>query len=194
MRFVAIEGPDRVGKATQAKILERALNRRKIRTMALEVPWDDGVTYDLIYDMLRTGEAHEYPEIFQTLHATNRRALQAKYIPNLKAHVDVIVLDRWTTSTRVYGEVAGLSPAFIRTVTAGLLEPELTFVLEGPAFTAGEDTYETDLDFQQRVREVYRAFVDRTDTCISIDAHRPKERVGHEILTQTLYRLGFEKP
>ena len=65
--IVALEGPDRLGKSTQAKMVEHKMEAEGIRGVLDKCPDKDGVTYERIYEMLRTGEAVKYPTVFQTL-------------------------------------------------------------------------------------------------------------------------------
>jgi len=51
--LIALEGADRVGKATQSTMLEEALNSRGIKATVEEIPYDDGVTHPEIYRMLK---------------------------------------------------------------------------------------------------------------------------------------------
>lgn len=157
--LIAIEGPDKVGKATQAELLEDKLQRRGIKAMTVEVPWKDDVTYDLIYSMLKSGEAKEHPIVFQTLQATNRRILQETYLPNLTTHFDVVILDRWTPSTWAYGAASGIPTRVNEVILQGLVEPDFTIILDGVPFGhEREDTYEADNVFQQEVRRQYREY------------------------------------
>lgn len=185
--LVAIEGPDMVGKATQAALLEENLIAKGIRAMAVEVPWKDEVTYDLIYKMLRNGTAATEPVVFQTLQACNRRIMQQTYLPTLSAHFDIVVLDRWTPSTWIYGGAAGISLEQNAVILDGLVKPDLTIILDGEPFQPerAADVYEKDSIFQRAVRAAYWNWSERFDNAFLFDAHQDKKVLAAQILTET---------
>lgn len=189
--LVSIEGPDRVGKATQAKLLEEGLNDKGYKTTLEEIPYNDGVTYPEIYRMLKDGTVNLEPAVLQTLHAINRRFFQHSYLPNLATHFDVIVLDRWNLSTYVYGSVSGVSQEVTENLLKGIVEPDLVIVLDGNAFPKNNlDVWEADSEFQQKVRAGYRSWCERRpDHFVKIDANSTKMHVHQQVMEQVLRRL-----
>ena len=189
--LIAIEGPDRVGKATQAKMLEAALNERKIKATVEEIPYDEGVTHPEIYRMLKDGTVNQEPVVFQTLQGINRRYFQTKFLPNLASHFDVVVLDRWNLSTYVYGKASGVVEATTAAILKGVVEPDVTLVFDAPPFPKeGLDVWEADNVFQKRVREGYRDWCERDPKqFVKIDAGRPKDEVHQSVLEVVLPRL-----
>jgi dTMP kinase len=187
--LVAIEGPDRVGKATQARLLEERLMPHKATVE--EVPYNDGVTYPQIYAMLRSGAVNKYPVVFQTLQGTNRRFFQKNFLPNLASHYDVLILDRWTLSTRVYGIASGVSEGATNEILEGIVEPDLTLVFDGKPFPKeGLDVWEANIPFQNRVRELYMAHCAKEpERFVKIDAERPVDVIQEEVLTTVRNRL-----
>lgn len=180
--LIALEGADRVGKATQAKLLKEALTTLGLRATVEEIPYRDGVTHPEIYRCLRDGDAQRYPQVFQTLHAINRRLFQTKVLPALE--FDVIILDRWSLSTRVYGLVGGFDEELTETVLRGLVEPARTLVLDAPPWPKENlDVLEADTVFQQQVRDEYRGWCLRDPRrFVLIDAARSSEAVHQDIL------------
>jgi thymidylate kinase len=189
--IVAIEGPDRVGKATQAAKLEEALTAHKHKATVEEVPYDDGVTHRQIYRMLHSGAVNEHPIVFQTLQGANRRYFQRNFLPTLATHYDVLILDRWTLSTRVYGEASGVSRATTDAILEGVIDPDLTLVFDGQPFPKeGLDVWEGDLEFQRKVRELYlHAVTSAGDHFVKIDATQSKDEVHQACLEAVLRRL-----
>ena len=183
--LVAIEGADSVGKATQAALLEKGLNDKGIRAFRTEVPWGDNLTYDPIYKMLREGTALSEPVVFQALQACNRRTMQGTYLPNLSRHFDIVILDRWTLSTRVYGAATGVTSRQTKLLLDGVIEPDLTLVLDGEAFGEVSDSYEADTTLQQIVRQGYRDWVAGHQDAILFDARQDKEALACQLLEQT---------
>jgi dTMP kinase len=187
--IVAIEGPDRVGKATQAALLETALTANKHKATVEEIPYDDGVTYKQIYAMLRSGAVNKHPVVFQTLQATNRRIFQKQFLPTLALHYDVLILDRWNLSTRVYGEASGVSREATDLILEGIVEPDVTLVFDGKPFPKeGLDTWEADLEFQRKVRGLYIDAVTfgRDRGVVKIEAAGTKEEIHEKCLGHVL--------
>lgn len=189
--LVAIEGPDRVGKATQAEMLQQGLYQEGLKATIEEIPSDDKVTYPQIYAMLHSGAVDRYPVVFQTLQATNRRYFQVHFLPNLAHHFDVVILDRWNLSTRVYGRVSGVKEDTTEAILDGILEPDLNIVLDGDPFPKeGLDTWEANLVFQSRVRELYGQYCDQDPKqFVKIEANRPPHDVRQDVLAEVLKRL-----
>jgi thymidylate kinase len=188
--LVAIEGADRVGKATQSILLADALRRRRFSVMAVEVPYADKVTHPEIYRMLKDGSVKRFPSVFQTLQVVNRRIFQTYFLPPLAKHSDVLVFDRWTLSTVVYGSVGGVSSDETEEILRGILKPDVTVVLDAPAWPATNlDVLETDQSFQRAVRNGYVGAC-RTSDHILINAARDREDVHRDVLSVVLERLG----
>lgn len=193
--LVVIEGGDKLGKHTQARLLEQNLFARGFKSILEEIPYKDGMTHQVIYNMLFNGEAVEHPLIFQTLQACNRRLFQAHRLTTLAHHYDVVVLDRWTPSTWVYGKASGITEEQDRVCQQGLAEPDLVFVFDGESYPTPEkvdDEYEKDRAFQRKVRNGYLEYVSRHENAFLVDANRPKETIAEELLTiviKTLHQL-----
>lgn len=200
--LIVIEGPDKVGKETQSKMLLEALPKRfrregrPIKVECEEIPYNDGNTHKKIYDMLGTGEAVKHPEGFQTFQAANRMVWQRDVMPNLTRHHDVLILDRWNISAWVYGRASGLSDETLECLLREIREPDLVFVFDGdPFFTADreDDSYEKDKGFMATVRQGYQRWADENpEIAIKIDANRPREVVHDEILRHCRERLPFD--
>ena len=183
--LVALEGGDRLGKSTQGRLLETALEKAKVRVVLDKCPYKDGVTYERIYEMLDTGEAVKYPVVFQTLQGANRRYFQQRYLPTLASHFDVVLVDRWSLSTRVYGTEAGVPLDVTECVLKDIVEPDLTLVFDGEPFgVVGKDgAYEADGEFQARVRARYRRWAQEgDDDRVLVSANRGTEIIRDELI------------
>lgn len=199
--LIVIEGPDKVGKETQSKMLLEALPRRfqtdgrPLKVEMEEIPYDDKNIHQKIYDMLKSGEAVEHPEGFQTFQAANRMVWQHTIMPNLTRHHDVLILDRWNISAWVYGRASGLSDSTLGCLLRDIIEPDLVFVFYGdPFFTAHreDDSYEKNRDFMARVRTEYQRWADENaKIAIKIDANRSREAIHEELLQHCQERLPF---
>lgn len=201
----AIEGPDKVGKATQSRMLLAALEEMELlRSHLIEIPSKNHACHDKIYDMLRRREdgsapAHDHPAIFQTFHAANRFHVQEDLARIAESGKTVVVFDRWHISGYIYGRVSGMKKEQLATIVEGMLVPDVTFILDGRGFDRPEqedDAYEDDEGFQAKVRALYREHRPQDERIVveHIEADHPKEIVHQQILTittRTLVSRGF---
>jgi dTMP kinase len=154
--LVAVEGPDRVGKQTQTRLLTERLRSEGHKVALVEVPFNDGSTYRLIYWMLKRGYAKTLPNLFQLVQFFNKFFFQATVLVWLWLTHDYVVFDRWSLSAIVYGDATGVNRIFNRVLLFLLKDPNLTIVLHGPRLTdQTEDVYERDTDLQKAVRRGY---------------------------------------
>lgn len=191
--LVALEGPDRLGKSTQAKEMHRVFceeGRSGLKASVVKIPYKDEYTYDRIYEMLFSMEAVSYPEVFQSFQALNRHIFQKDVLPKLVEENDVIILDRWNLSTEVYGAASGVSMGATLAMLKGIYPPDLTLVFTGSPFLmeTEKDSYEANERFQEKVRAGYADAIARRPGVVEIHANRPKE-----VVTADLERniLGF---
>lgn len=160
-RIIAIEGPDKAGKATQTAMLAHYLCRYGERVSLVEVPFNDGSTYKLIYWMLCNGLAKKRPNTFQFIQFLNKFIFQWTILLWLRLTSDVVVLDRWSLSAIVYGDATGVNKTFNRLLYWLLKKADVTVVLHGPSFKRDsvDDVYEKDSDLQLAVRRGYYDWV-----------------------------------
>jgi len=193
-RLICLEGLDRVGKATQAQLLEKLLISMGYSAVRIEVPVKDKYTHKLIYKMLKNGLAKYFPLAFQTVQFVNRLLFQKKALPSLVKDNDFIIFDRWSASSYVYGKASGVSEFFLRKMMNKLVQPDVTIVLDGESHVNEyRDVYEKDRLFQRRVRAHYIDFVSRCKCCATvIDASRKQFDVLNEIVDY-IDKLGMLK-
>lgn len=191
-RLVVVEGPDKVGKETQSKRLARYLEMCGRRVRRIEVPVHDGITYRLIYWMLRNGLAVRWPNAFQFVQFLNKWLFQVVALPWLRWKHDYVIFDRWAASAVVYGDATGVSPGFNRWLYRRLKRPDLTVVLMGPSFDADreDDAYEKSRSLQRLVRVGYRTWVEEDERSELLDANLPRETVLRNILNVLRVRFG----
>jgi thymidylate kinase len=184
-RIIVIEGPDRVGKATQSRILCDYINETlKKKACIVEVPIHDNFTYRVIYWMLGNGTAKKFPKTFQWLQVLNRWIFQSFSLVKLEHEYDYVVFDRWSPSTSVYGAAEGLEKSTLDKMYRLLRSPDFTLVLLGKSHAhEAEDVYERDTSLQQKVRELYGDWAASQTNAHIIDCERPKEKVAQEIKT-----------
>ena len=182
-KIIVIEGPDRCGKATQTRLLRATMASFGISSTVVEVPIQSAVTYKIIYWMLQNGLAKKFPKLFQVFQFLNRKVFQLFVLPQLKKEYDVIIFDRWSLSTIVYGGAAGVSEEFTVKLSKKLLEPDHTFILLGKSFPHhAEDVYERDEELQAEVRARYYDWaVSHPETVTMLDCQQNKTRLSKQI-------------
>lgn len=160
-KLVAIEGPDKVGKATQSRMLAHVLRRYGARVALVEVPFNDRVTHRLIYWMLQNGLVKRFPNLFQFIQFINKFVFQLTYLLWLRLTCACVVLDRWSLSAIVYGDATGVNRTLNRVLYWLLVRPDITVVLHGSSFKRKsiDDAYEKDSDLQVVVRRGYYDWV-----------------------------------
>lgn len=190
-KIIAIEGPDRVGKATQTSLLTAYLRSKSVVTnnngltyyasvTSVEVPVK-GFLHSTIYYMLRNGLAKRFPNLFQTVQSLNKLWFQIFYLK--RWNVDYVTLDRWKLSTRVYGEATGVHSILLRVFDYLLIEPDATIVLEGAAqVNEARDSYERDSKLQRLVRTTYAKIAHEKDKHFVINANQTREAVHNDIV------------
>jgi thymidylate kinase len=169
-RQIAFTGLDRLGKATQAKLLQTALQPSRFISFPDYSHWTGqvirGVLSEEEFEIHRwkggTEEvitAHKQPKepyLFQALQFANVRSHAAAIREGLKtAHW---VMDRCPECALAYGLVDGCDLEFLLALQRPLPPSDRVFVLVGrPMARPGEtpDLNERDLEFQGRVRRAY---------------------------------------
>lgn len=182
-KIVVVEGPDRVGKQTQTNLLKEHIEKLGQRASIVEVPIRSAVTYRIIYWMLHNGLAKKLPKTFQVLQFINRKIFELFTLPKMEEYNDVIILDRWSLSTIVYGGAEGVSQAFTVGLSKWLIDPDHTIILLGQSFPhEAEDAYEADSELQQKVRVGYGTWAaNHLDETTVVDCHQDKSEISKKI-------------
>lgn len=154
--LIAMEGGDRVGKATQTRLLAEYIKQQGRSATIVEVPVHDVLTHSLIYYMLRSGLAKKLPKTFQVLQVINRFIFQ--YTTLLFYHMlyDYVIFDRWSLSTVIYGTAVGVDRSFNEKIASFVMPADFTIVINGPSRNKeARDSYEKDEVIQGLVRLGY---------------------------------------
>jgi len=183
-KFIVIEGPDRVGKATQCKLLHDYFTKSGLKSKVIEVPVHDNFTYNVIYWMLGNGLAKKFPKIFQVTQHCNRHLFQWQSLKKLDHDYDYLIMDRWSLSTVIYGAASGVNTNFTENLYRMLREPDHTIVLLGKAHQhVAEDVYEKDTELQLKVKELYRQWAEsRPGKTTIIDCNDSREKIFDNII------------
>lgn len=135
--FITFEGGEGVGKSTQIEMLAKALRTLGLSVTVSREPGGTPGAEAVRHVLLDAGLGEPFgPECEAMLFAAARNDHVEQVIRPAVARGDVVLVDRFMDSTRVYqGMSNALDPAFIATVErlaiAGMV-PDLTLVLDLP--------------------------------------------------------------
>lgn len=170
--IIVFEGPDKVGKETQSKMLAFWLTASHNKKVAhREIPLKGGFLYSTIYWMLQNNSAKKYANLFQFIQFLNKFVFQMVYLWRLILTNDYVILDRWALSTIVYGAASGANKTFTHILNYFLFEPNITILLIGDSLAPPlADAYEKDTVLQANVRSEYsKWYVNNQDKCALVD-------------------------
>lgn len=190
-KLIAFEGADRVGKATQSKMMVETLKGLGFRAVRVEIP-EKNFLHKHIYVMLKNGFARKHPYIFQMVQALNKLTFQLFSLPRLERDNDYVILDRWFPSAWVYGLADGLNKFYVEALLKLGRRADYTVILQGrPQVDEMRDDYEKDSDLQSRVRKLYEDYheLNLQDTVL-VQANRTRKEV-HEQIVASLSQEGI---
>jgi dTMP kinase len=156
--LIAIEGIDKAGKGTQARILAGRLSSGGLKVEHLAFP-DYQTPLGREIKRFLAGKVALRPEVRQLLFVANRWEREADIRDWLAKGVFVIA-DRYTPSGLVYGLANGLDLRWMLKIEEGLPQADLVIVLDVSPEVASKrggigDIYEQDISLQGRVRTLY---------------------------------------
>lgn len=195
--FIVLEGPDKSGKSTQARLLAEALLRRGRRVIHTREP--GGTAFAEAIRSLLLDPGHRIQPLAELLLYEAARAQHTEEIlrPALAAG-KVVVCERYTLATLAYqGHGRGLPLPLTRTlnrIATGGLRPDLTVVLDVPdsAFRRRDPTRAHDrlerapAAFRRRVRAGYRTLARSEPRTRLLDGSRSPSDVHRDILALVL--------
>lgn len=193
--FVVLEGPDKSGKSTQAKLLADLLRGRGVAVLHTREPGGtavaEGVRKLLLDPALRVSPR---AELF-LYEASRAQHVEEKIRPALERG-EFVLCERFTMSSAVYqGFARGLDSAMIDALNdyaTGGLKPDLTVVLDIPSGEFDSRDLGRELDrleredeaFRRRVRDGYRALAAATPGVALLDGRRPQDELQRDILSR----------
>lgn len=192
-KFIVLEGPDRCGKSTQAKMLLNALIASGKDVVLTREPGGTP-TAEEIRQIVLEPKLDVRPMAELLLYEASRaQHTQEKILPALEAG-KIVVCERYTMSTCAYqGYGRGIDLNIINTLnkiaTLGLV-PDLTlvFLMSDKYFTQrGEYLYsdrleQEDISFRQKMRQGYLEMVKKTPHAHLIDADKHASEIQQEVL------------
>ena len=200
-KFIVLEGPDRCGKSTQAKLLLNYLIEQGNDVILTREPGGTPTAERMRQIVLEPGlEITPMAELF-LYEASRAQHTQEKIIPALEAG-KIVLCERYTMSTCAYqGYGRGINLKTINTLnkiaTLGLV-PDLTlvFLMSDKYFTErGEYLFsdrleQEDLAFRQKMRQGYLDMIAATPNAHLIDADKNIAEIQTQV-RETLKKYGI---
>ena len=203
--FISLEGPDGVGKSTQAASLAMGLRRESHRVVAVRDPGTTALG-EAVRTLLLDGAVQPAPVPWAevALFLAARIQLLAEVIEPALADGRIVVADRFLDSTLVYqGAGRDLDPdrlVALHELVGAARRPDVTLLLDLPADRARDRMgRELPLDrleaeppaYHARVREGFQRLATLyPERVVVVDADRPPAAVAQRCLQLVTERLG----
>jgi dTMP kinase len=182
-KFIVLEGPDRCGKTTQAKMLFNALLAHGKDVVLTREPGGTPTAEEIRQIVLEPDlDVRPMAELF-LYEASRAQHTQERILPALEEG-KIVLCERYTMSTVAYqGYGRGIDLKTIHTLnqiaTLGLV-PDLTFVflmsdkyfIERGEYLYSDRLEKEDLKFREKMRKGYQEMVTQTPNAYLIDADK----------------------
>lgn len=192
--FVVLEGPDKSGKSTQARLLVEALRAKGHKVLHTREPGGTSVAEGVRRVLLDPSlTIHPLAELF-LYEASRAQHTSEKIVPALKAGT-VVVSERFTMSTDAYqGAARGLglkTTSALNKIATGGLKPDLTVLLDIPVaeFDGRDQGRELDrlerenAGFRAKVRKGYLKAAKADPRAVVLDGRKPADALHAKILS-----------
>lgn len=191
-KIIVVEGPDRVGKATQVNLLSKKISNKGLRTKIVEVPVRSALTYPIIYGMLKTGLVKKFPTTFQVIQSLNKLFFQFTILFFYLFRYDYLIFDRWSVSSLVYGNSSGANRLVTDVFYRLMKRVDAVVVINGePRNLEARDYYEADRNFQKLISNSYSEWVkENSELAREVSSAGSREEV-HKRVLNSLYDLGI---
>ncbi|GAF69914.1 unnamed protein product [marine sediment metagenome] len=196
--FIVLEGPDRCGKSTQARLLAKWLRKKGLETVHTRepggTPFAEAIRKILLDPRNRVLPLSEIL-LYEAARAQHTFEL---IVPNLKRG-KVVLSERYTMATTAYqGYGRGLALKAVNAlnkIATGGLKPRLTLVLDMPDrefHIRGEKIRSDRLEqessgFRLKVRRAYRRLARSSRNVFPVDASKSVDKV-HKAMTKIVER------
>ena len=183
MPLVALEGIDKSGKDTQARILEKKFVSMNIDVKCVAFP-DYETPIGKEINRFLQGKLNLRPEVRQLLYVANRWERQ-RDIDEWLRRKTIVIADRYIPSGLAYGLANGLNLNWMLNLEKGLPVADVVILIDiSPETSYGrdrkKDIYEKDLVFLEKVRSSYHELAKRFNRTI-INGEVGVRKVSQEI-------------
>lgn len=195
--LVALEGIDQAGKMTQALAVRERLLRNGLGCEVRHYPDYDTEIGRLIRAFLSQGVALDV-RARCLLFAANRWEKDGE-MRALRDACALVCVDRYTWSNVVYGLSQGLDEEWLVRLEEGLLEADLTLLLDvSPEESArrkarDRDDYERNARLLESARQTYLRIARARGWCV-VDGTAPAATVTERVHRELASRLGTRHP
>lgn len=184
-KFISIEGIDRCGKSTHAKLLGRWLRSQGYEVVLTDEP-TDGAMGRVIKRALK-GEIKVPTDIEALLFAADRvQHISNLILPALKDG-KIVISERYVHSSLAYQSARGLPLDWIRKINKYAPRPDLTILIDVPtraAFSRARssklDEFEKNIALQESVRRSYLRIA-KQDRLKVVKGSRPRDEVQADL-------------
>ncbi|MBO4674691.1 MAG: dTMP kinase [Elusimicrobiaceae bacterium] len=192
-KFIVLEGPDRCGKSTQAKLLSQWLQEQGKPVLLTREPGGTP-TAEEIRKVVLDPELDVRPMAELLLYEASRaQHTQEKILPALQEG-KIVICERYTLSTCAYqGYGRGIDLNQIHTLnqiaTLGLM-PDLTLVflmsdkyfVQRGEYLFSDRLEKEDISFRQKMRKGYLELLEQTPNAHLINADQSVEAIQKQVL------------
>ena len=192
-KFIVLEGPDRCGKSTQAKLLYNYLIEQGFDVVLTREPGGTPTAEKIRQIVLEPGlDVRPMAELL-LYEASRAQHTQEKIIPALQEG-KIVICERYTMSTCAYqGYARGIDLKLINAVndiaTTGL-KPDLTlvFLMSDKYFSSrGEYLFSDrlereDREFRQNMRQGYKNLVEKTPNAYLLNADDDVDAIQERVV------------
>lgn len=184
--LIVFEGIDGAGKSTQAHLLLKELNSKRIEAIYLREPSDSKWGRQIKEKALQAGSLTPEEELL--LFQKDRKENVRNNIKPALQKKNVVILDRYYYSTIAYQGAKGISEQRIREMNESfVVQPDLVFILdidEKKGLKRISNRKKKDMLFEspeylENVRRRFKSF--NGDNIIHVDATMPVAEIGMKI-------------
>lgn len=185
-KFITIEGLDRCGKSTHAKLLAKWLRSKGYNVVLTDEPTNSAAGM-MIKQILR-GKLKTPLEVEALLFAVDRLQHFVNLIKPALDEGKIVISERYVHSSLAYQPARGLSMEWVKKINSYAPRPDLTILIDVPAEVAFSrkrpsrslDEFERDLKLQEKVRRNYLNIA-KAEGMKVVDGNRPRSEVQAEL-------------
>ncbi|MDA1292783.1 MAG: dTMP kinase [bacterium] len=192
-KFIVFEGPDGSGTTRQTAFLVDSLRKSGKSVLMTAEPTESKVGQD-IRKMLQQ-DTMPTPDSMQLLFCADRANHVSTVIEPALRKGQIVVCDRFSLSTIVYGAAQGIDKQWLESINAKFPKPDLTFITLPPFDICMErinrrktqDQFEME-NFQRRVYENYKSIED--PSVVFVDTSGSKQETADFVWRQYQERFA----